>query len=520
MFATVRLLGAPRCACLLLPEDHPIDVEIDRDGDAVPLYFFGRIGVLAGRFGAWRIAPAYLAESRRVGRDGYVGPAAEAPDGELAVRVCTGPGALEAVARGDRGLIRVALEDPQGVRFRIPARAAPPALVQLGGCEALRDVEIAPHTARLWLDACPSLCGVEGAGPIAELRRCGGAERLELWGEWLDLGLHDLAAREIRVTASAIHTRDAADRIRSLSGASVYASALPDVPMPRHNARPAERVADLPGDPVWQAELLAQAWGSDDAARTRAYRWISRCGADVATQRAQLRAALDAGVPIQRLWPVRRCLSSLAELPTREIRGWPGHTTTRVPVIDDADTPPDPIEAWVDDLALIEAGMAVNQELDGDPGEQLTAMASSHTIWRIRVLLEGRAERVRAGRDVTWVMRELRDALSLQTAYDHVLTPLWWSGPPREHTRMAKHGPAVLERLASADAGHPSLLNDFLHWVHHRETGPVGVELLDTAARSGSALALELLAEAALDGGTWDADARAEALRCVLRSAG
>jgi hypothetical protein len=524
----VRLRGGARCTTLLLPEDRTLDLEIDRDLDAAPLRIEGRVGTVGGRVGLWRIAPVYLTESRRVGRGGYVGPADRAPSDELAVRVCFGPGALAAAARGVRGLVRLALDDALGERFDLPDTAEPPALVQIERCPRLREVNVAPSATRLWLEQCPALRIVHGEGPIAHLRSCGGTGRLDAVGEWRFLALRGCPSAELRTRATSIYTQDPTDWIRSLRGADVHRGDLPDFPLPpppqfpKYRPYTFDRTAmhTLPGDRTWPNEILAHALGPDGPERTQALHWIHNCGVGIAIRIVQLRAALEAGVPLERLWEVRRRLAPLDAIPRAPIRA--GNPPRRG---DPSDSPLESLEPWLAELALLEATCEVDAtSLDADgrrshesPAAQASALAADHPLFRLRLLAEGRAERLRRGNPVTWVDALIRETLVIEASEepDHEDPP--WPRRRVHHGSADVHAHVALELLGDPTTGDPSLLEAFLEWLHHRWTGTGGVPLLYIAALNGHARAHALLAEVALDGGAWAPEDRAEALRCVLR---
>lgn len=521
--AVLSLRGCRSLRRVRLPEAHALDVRIDRAIDAAPLHLDGRIGALRGRVGPWKLVHVELPDSRRVGWHGYVGPAAEAPD-EAAVRVAIGPGALAAVARGRRGLIRVALGDPAGRDFHLDARAEAPVSVQIEACTALRVVRVGPVATSLSIARCGAIEEVDGSGTRAALVACGGAPRLHALGEWGHLVVHDCPVPELLTAAPVVYAQGNWGRVRSLRGA-VRLFGEPPARYPWRLPSPDARAQRLPPDESWARTLLVDALEDDAVTRERATRWVARAQLHVASSLTELGRRLDSGVPVERLWPVRAAIE--ASLPGQLRRGEdPGDVPSSLRYWFWPGAEPEVTEAaWLADLALIEAA-----EASAEPVVKAAATACAQAIghpgnvWELRLLAAGLVRRFREGRPVEWVEALVRRWFGTPP-------PARWPGHPTARglwgfhytdLPVAEHGDAVAAWLALAPPGPGGerWLDAFLDWLHRTDSGPDGLAVLVRLAERGHAEARRLLADAALRGGMWSPEERAEALRRVLAGVG
>ncbi len=482
-----------------LPETHAIDVALVRALEAPPLYLTGRIGLLSGRVGRWTLPTVHMPESRRVGWGGYVGPAHAALP-EAAVRVCTGPGALLAAADGRRAQVRVALGDSQGTRFAPEVPSEPALFLHIEDCAALTEVGVNAHAWETRIVGCPSLRRADGTGILATLERCGDTDRLDAVGAWKHLVPRDCPAATLRALAPSIYPRGTPGQIVSLHGAALLGNGPPTLGASR-KVTPV-RIAEVAADPAWAADTLDEALDDDPTRAARARRLLARPGFDTAAVLERLGQRVEGGAPVARLWEVRQSLAG------RAYGGWAWHWSFPLNV---AHRP-----AWLADLALLEH--ASQDDVPEVADEARAILASLHgtrqpqEVW---LLAEGRAARAARGASTCWIDDLLGRALDLPEPGD---------AAPRDAHRwvlpweLEAHLPAILRLLG--EESHPATGDGWRHalyrWLHRCGSGEVGLDVLHAAARGGDPAARRFLAEAALDGGRWSAEERAEAMRRVL----
>ena len=492
--ARLRLIGCVALREVALPEGHPVDVEVERPADAAPLTFLGRIGALSGHIGPWHIEPPTLPEARRYQRGGYIGPAEGAPK-ETNVRVCLGPGALAAAARGHRGTIRVALGDPEGKVFELADRVEPPALLHIEGCGALESIEVEATATALFVADCTALTYVRGSGAEAHVRSCGtaGDASLEVSGGWREISLERCAHGRIRTETGSLYVAACPGRISSLGGAGLYPGP-PEGTSAERRANRGKAPKRLTEDAEWHGEILRDALYASSRERARAVRLLPGCELHSMELLAELGRHLAEGVPIERLWAIRRAVG--------------GRTREELEA------------AWLADVDLIEAACGSAKRLVVSEGARETGSLGSERegVWVVRVLARALRERVAARRPPEWIESVLATRLrpdEKESDEPGIGRRRWRRRQPGGFTEHADAVVANLEDTGDAESAR-RWVDAFLEWTHAAGSGEPGLEFLFRRAAGGDATARRLVADAALSGGDWLPEERAQALRWVL----
>lgn len=504
--ATLVLHGGPALDTVWMPEDHPVDLVLERAVDAAPLTIGGRVGFVTGRIGPWTLPAVHPVAGRRVARGAYIGPAAHAP-AESAVRVCTGPGAITAALRGTRGLVRAAFGDDVTTHADVAPGADPIFLLCVTDAAVLQRLNVAQVAVHTRLTDCPALLRVDGIGLEAYLIGCGSGARLDALGRWSKLYVERCLAETIRTRAGALFAPGPVPGLRSLFDTELYAGGPPSTRVPPLLPPPSRTVYR---DQAWRQEIYGDALGDDPDRRADALTMANQSGFDSPHWTAQLRAALGDGVPVARVWALRRAITRTNHLNLRALLPAPSAQP------DPSPTWPDDLSGWMDDLAIVEAAWGSDDA--GTAGEAAGVMAN--LIARgaeraVRLLLDAARDRHDAGAPTAWMAGQLRAAMLHKAPLEPepVFAPHRALRDQRWDRIRALIPPLRegLRRLAPAEGG-----RWLVHWLHHGATGEPGLDALEALAREGDGDARHALAEAALGLGVWTQDQAADALRRVL----
>lgn len=229
--STLVLRDCPRLTELRLGPIASANLHVARpaiEDSPAALRVHGSVDSIDLRFGDRHLPAAALPLGRETLDGAYIGPAApDIPDAPI--RVCFGPGALEAAARGTSARMRIALADPEGTQLHVSVWHTNVRHVRVVDCPKVERIDIGPGADDLHVENCPRLHWLDGEGRRARVVDSGAeTHTLQAFGTWGRLAVVRCGYARIECATSQVFLgRDAEARawptIASLSGAHVAA---------------------------------------------------------------------------------------------------------------------------------------------------------------------------------------------------------------------------------------------------------------------------------------------------------